>query len=84
MTRACLDMCGVRDMNEEEDISILGQSNVLCKLMTLEALYINQLKPSLNRKMNIKKSAYLETIDLSIASFFSPLSPDYDTPCIVI
>ena len=52
-------MCGasdinVSDINEEEDISILGHSNVLCKLMTLEALYINQLKPSLNQKDEYK------------------------------
>ena len=33
--RAHLDMCGVRDMNEMEDISILGHSNVLCKLITI-------------------------------------------------
>ena len=48
--RAHLDMCGIRDINEEDDISILGHSNILCKLMTLEALFINQLKPSLNHK----------------------------------
>ena len=52
--RAHLDMCGVRDLNEMEDISILGHSNILCKLMTIEALFINQDKPSLNKKMNIK------------------------------
>ena len=52
--RAHLEMCGVSDLNELEDISIMGQSNVLCKLMTLEALYISQLKPSLNSKDEFK------------------------------
>ena len=52
--RAHLDMCGVRDLNEIDDISILGHSNILCKLMTIEALFINQLKPSLNQKDEYK------------------------------
>ena len=52
--RAHLETCGVSDLNELEDISIMGQSNVLCKLMTLEALYISQLKPSLNSKDEFK------------------------------
>ena len=52
--RAHLDMCGVRDLNEMDDISILGHSNILCKLMTYEALFINQLKPSLNQKDEYK------------------------------
>jgi len=52
--RAHIDMCGVSDLDEKEDITILGHSNVLCKLMTLEALYINQVKPSLNQKDEYK------------------------------
>ena len=52
--RAHIDMCGVSDIDEKEDITILGHSNVLWQLMTLEALYINQLKPSLNQKDEYK------------------------------
>ena len=52
--RAHLDVCGVKDLNEMEDISILGHSNILYKLMTIEALFINQLKPSLNQKDEYK------------------------------
>ena len=44
-------MYGVSDMNEKEDISVIGHSNVLCKLMALEVLCINQLKTSLNQKV---------------------------------
>ena len=48
--REHLKTCGVSDLNELEDISIMGQLNVLCKLMTLEVLYIGHLKPSVNSK----------------------------------
>ena len=48
--RAHIDMCGVGDLYEREDITILGHSSVLCKLMTLEALFIDQVKPSLNQR----------------------------------
>ena len=48
--RAHIDLCGISDIDEKEDITILGQSYVLCKLMTLDALYIKQLKPAINQK----------------------------------
>ena len=35
--RAHLNRCAVNDLNECENVSVIGYSPILCKLMTLEA-----------------------------------------------
>ena len=51
--RAHLDSCEPCkdiDFEENEIISILGNSTSLVRLLTLEALFIEQIKPVLNSK----------------------------------
>ena len=44
------DYCNQIDVDENSVISILGKSSSLAKLLTLEALFIEENKPSLNSK----------------------------------
>ena len=44
------DYCNQIDIDENSFISILGKSSSLAKLLTLEALFIEENKPSLNSK----------------------------------
>lgn len=69
--RAHLETYGVNDLNEFEDISIMGQSNMLCKLMTLEALYISQFKPSLNSKYELKSRNIVNIVFCTTLSHYS-------------
>ena len=50
IVRAHLDKCGVDDLNECENVSVIGRSPTVSKLMTLEALFISQFKPEINTK----------------------------------
>ena len=50
IVRAHLDKCGVDDLNECENVSVIGRSPTVSKLMTLEALFISQFKPEINIK----------------------------------
>ena len=44
------DQCGVINFNESTILKILDKCNSLSKLLALEALYIQEIKPKLNTK----------------------------------
>ena len=47
--RKHFESCGIFDYSTDS-VSILARSNIYVKLLTLEAIYIQKLKPNLNTK----------------------------------